>query len=84
MYGKGLVKGLGITLKHLFEKDISIQYPEQRPFLQDRFRCCLTFDFPKCIACRACIRACPNNVLSLETDPNEKGKKTCYDIDNDS
>jgi NADH-quinone oxidoreductase subunit I len=75
MYGKGLLKGLGITLKHTFEKDITIQYPEEMPFLQERFRGCLAFDFSKCIACGLCTKACPNNVLSLETVKEEGAKK---------
>ncbi|MDD3365409.1 MAG: NADH-quinone oxidoreductase subunit I [Syntrophomonas sp.] len=75
MYGKGLLKGLGITFKHTFEKDITIQYPEEMPFLQDRFRGCLAFDFGKCIACGLCTKACPNNVLSFETAKEEGAKK---------
>jgi len=75
MFGKGLIEGLGITLKHAFEKDITIQYPEERPYLQDRFRGCLAFDFPKCIACGLCTKACPNNVLSFETIKEEGAKK---------
>ncbi|PKM75938.1 MAG: hypothetical protein CVU90_15075 [Firmicutes bacterium HGW-Firmicutes-15] len=75
MYGKGLLKGLGITLKHTFEKDITIQYPEEMPFLQERFRGCLSFDFGKCIACGLCTKACPNNVLSFETVKEEGAKK---------
>lgn len=75
MQGKGLLQGLGITLKHLFEKDITVQYPEQMPFLQDRFRGCLAFDFEKCIACGLCTKTCPNNVLSLDTIQDEGSKK---------
>lgn len=75
MYGKGLIKGLGITFKHTFEKDITIQYPEQMPYLQNRFRGCLEFDFSKCIACGLCTKACPNNVLKLETAAVEGSKK---------
>jgi len=75
MFGKGLLKGLGITLGHVFEKDITVQYPEERPFLQDRYRGCLAFDFPKCIVCGLCIKTCPNNVLSFETAKEEGSKK---------
>jgi NADH-quinone oxidoreductase subunit I len=75
MYGKGLLKGLGITLKHAFEKDLTIQYPEEMPFLQTRFRGCLAFDFKKCIVCGMCTKACPNNVLSFETLEEEGSKK---------
>lgn len=75
MLGKGLIEGLGITLKHVFEKDITVQYPEERPFLQNRFRGCLAFDFPKCIACGLCVKTCPNKVLSFETAKDEGSKK---------
>lgn len=75
MFGKGLIEGLGITLKHTFEKDKTIQYPEEHPYLQERFRGCLAFDFPKCIACGLCTKTCPNNVLSLETIKEEGAKK---------
>ncbi|HEX3010841.1 MAG TPA: NADH-quinone oxidoreductase subunit I [Syntrophomonadaceae bacterium] len=75
MFGKGLLKGLGITFKHTFEREITVQYPEQMPFLQNRFRGCLEFDFTKCIACGLCTKACPNNVLKLETAAVEGSKK---------
>lgn len=84
MKGQGLLKGLWITLKHTFEKDITIQYPEQMPYLQDRFRGCLNFDYQKCIVCGLCTKACPNNVLSYESqaDPNSKKKRLhSYTID---
>ena len=84
MFGKGLIEGLGITLKHAFEKDITIQYPEEHPYLQNRYRGCLAFDFPKCIACNLCTKACPNNVLSFETftaEGSKKKKVQSYTID---
>ncbi|MEQ8200058.1 MAG: NADH-quinone oxidoreductase subunit I [Syntrophomonadaceae bacterium] len=79
MIGKGLLKGLGITAKHAFEREITQQYPEERPFLQDRFRGSLAYDYPKCIACGLCIKACPNNVLTLETYKDEDTKKKKVD-----
>ncbi|MDD3269523.1 MAG: 4Fe-4S dicluster domain-containing protein [Syntrophomonadaceae bacterium] len=75
MLGKGLLKGLGITLQHLFEKDITIQYPEQMPFLQERFRGHLYQEFAKCIVCGICVKSCPNNVLSLEEGRDNQSKK---------
>ncbi len=84
LIGKGLLKGLGITFKHTFEKDITIQYPEERPFLQERFRGCLAFDYTSCIVCGLCIKTCPNNVLSYETASIEGSKKkrlVSYTID---
>jgi len=75
MKGKGLLEGLWITLRHLFEREITIQYPEQMPYLQERFRGCLQFDYKKCIVCGLCTKACPNNVLSYESEPAPNSKK---------
>lgn len=79
MLGRGLLKGLGITAKHTFEKEITQQYPEERPYLQNRYRGSLAYDFPKCIACGLCIKACPNNVLTLNTFKDEETKKKKVD-----
>lgn len=75
MNGQGLIKGLGITLKHFFQKEITEQYPDVMPKLAPRFRGCLRFEFEKCIACGICVNNCPNDVLSLETEKSEKTKK---------
>lgn len=75
MQGKGLLKGLGITIRHLFEKDITTQYPEETPFLQERFRGRLFQEFAKCIVCGICVKSCPNNVLSLEEGRDPQSKK---------
>lgn len=84
MYGTGLLKGLGITLGHTFEKEITQQYPEQMPVLPQRFRGSLQFKFEDCIACEMCTKACPNHVLSLESFRDEvtnKKKLLSYTID---
>ena len=75
MYGQGLIKGLGITLKHFFEKKITQQYPEERPVLPDRFKGSLTLRVPKCIACGLCSNACPNHVIKVESEKDENNKK---------
>lgn len=75
MFGKGLLKGLAITFGHTFEKDITVQYPEVMPELQERFRGCLALNSGKCIVCGLCTKACPNNVLSYETVQKAGSKK---------
>lgn len=75
MYGKGLIKGLGITLKHHFGKKLTIQYPEQMPYLQERFRGHLYLEFEKCKVCGICVKTCPNGVLSLVDARDEVSKK---------
>jgi len=84
MYGKGLLKGLGITIKHTFEREITVQYPEQMPDLPERFRGSLQFDFEKCIVCGMCTKVCPNKVLFIESAKDEvtnKKKLMTYTVD---
>lgn len=84
MWGSGILKGLGITLKHLFEWDITEQYPEERPKLYPRFRGRLMLNPEKCIVCGMCVKSCPNGVLSFTEARIEDSKKkviTSYTID---
>lgn len=82
MYGKGLIKGLGITIRHFFKPKVTVQYPEQRLPLPDRFYGRPEFYYDKCIACNQCVNACPNKVIKLETDTVDKKKVvTKYEFD---
>jgi NADH-quinone oxidoreductase subunit I len=75
MYGLGIVKGLGITMKRLFMKKVTMQYPEVKPDLPPRSHGSFGFDFDKCIACNLCANACPNGVIRVDSVKNETGKK---------
>jgi NADH-quinone oxidoreductase subunit I len=80
----GLLKGLKVTLKHLFQPAITVQYPYEKLTLSDRYRGALAFHPEVCISCEMCIRACPSNCITLEAKRNETtGKKDLawYQID---
>lgn len=79
---KGLIKGLGITIKWFFKPKVTVQYPEQRLPLPERFYGKPEFYYDKCIACNQCVNACPNKVIKLETETVDKKKVvTKYDFD---
>ncbi len=80
MFGKGIFKGLKITIGHLFEKKVTQQYPEERPVLPARFKGSFDLNVAKCIACGLCSNACPNHVIKIESvkDENNKKKLTGY------
>ncbi len=65
-----IVKGLGLTFKHLFEKSITQQYPHTKPMLPDGYRgimSLLRYDdgTERCVGCALCEIACPSNVIKV-------------------
>lgn len=75
MYGSGLVKGLGITLKHFFGKAITEQYPERKPQLSPRVHGSFDLDWGKCVACGICANSCPNMVIQIDSTRDESKKR---------
>jgi len=80
MYGKGLIKGLKVSLGWFFRKKLTEQYPEVRIKLPETFHGKPEFHYDKCIACNQCVTACPNRVITLGTETVEK-KKVVTDYD---
>jgi NADH-quinone oxidoreductase subunit I len=77
-----LVKGLFVTLKHMFHKPITLQYPEQRARLPLRFRGRLVLPIDpergaqRCAACKRCMQVCPNHSIEVEkaAEKDERGR----------
>jgi NADH-quinone oxidoreductase subunit I len=71
----GLARGLGMTLKHLFRKPTTVQYPEQRPVTISRFRGrhhLMRYEdgLERCIGCSLCAAACPSQAIYVEAAEN--------------
>ncbi len=70
-YGKGLAKGLRVTIKHLLRHPITTQYPEQRLNTSRRIRGNeLIWDKVKCTGCGSCVKACPQGAIEIVTSTN--------------
>lgn len=83
-----LLKGLRVTLRHLFVKKITIQYPEEKTPQSARFRGLHALRrYPngeeRCIACKLCQAVCPAAAITIESDvaPDGTRRTTRYDID---
>lgn len=73
---KGLAGSYAITLKHLFRRPITEEYPEyKRPLpARSRARIVLTRDpdgDERCVACYLCSAACPVSCISMESAERE-------------
>jgi NADH-quinone oxidoreductase subunit I len=80
---RALIKGLRITLKYFFKPAVTLQFPYEKKTMSQRFRGALAFHPEVCISCDMCVRVCPSDCISLESQRNEKGKKELgwYQID---
>ena len=83
-----LLKGLRLTLKMLFSKPITIQYPEEKHKVPLRWRGVHYFRKNEagettCVACGLCVAVCPNTCISLEIGEREDGTRypIRYEID---
>ncbi len=85
-YGKGIAKGLTITIRHLLRHPITTQYPEQRLTVSRRTRGNeLIWDNIKCTGCATCAKACPQGAIEIVTSVNlEENKYTVEKIQVDT
>ena len=58
--------GMSITGRYLLQKPITVQYPDERLPIPDRFRGIHYLEQEKCIECLACARACPIDCIEME------------------
>ncbi len=59
------------ALKRLFQKPITLKYPQERKTLPDRFRGLIQIDYDKCIGCGLCAMDCPSNAITMVTIKRE-------------
>jgi NADH-quinone oxidoreductase subunit I len=101
MFGSGLIKGLGVTFRHIVKSYVddfkrvpkryeggreflkqgpdeegiyTIQYPEEKRQLPERFRFLPMLIADRCTACGICAKACPPQCIWIERAQDEAGK----------
>ena len=73
--GFAILEGLGTVVKHLFERPVTVQYPETVKPFQERFKGrheLKRYDngLEKCIGCALCAAACPADAIWVEAAEN--------------
>jgi NADH-quinone oxidoreductase subunit I len=87
-----LRQGLAVTLRYLFARKVTIQYPEEKTPASPRFRGLHALRrYPngeeRCIACKLCEAVCPALAITIESAEREDAngqisrRTTRYDID---
>lgn len=83
-----LLIGLRVTLRNLFVRKVTIQYPEEKTPQSPRFRGLHALRrYPngeeRCIACKLCEAVCPAAAITIDSDVADDGTRrtTRYDID---
>ncbi|MBI1337818.1 MAG: 4Fe-4S dicluster domain-containing protein [Phycisphaera sp.] len=74
---KSITIGLRITLKYMFSKSVTIDYPFEKLAFAPRFRGIHEFEADKCIACDQCAKSCPVDCIYIDKSaPRKIDKKT--------
>lgn len=83
-----LLRGMMLTGRHLFERKVTIQVPEETTPASPRFRGLHALrryanGEERCIACKLCEAVCPAVCITIESEQRADGTRrtTLYDID---
>lgn len=83
LYLPNIVKGMAITFSHIFKKQPTIQYPEQKREFSPVFRGLHVLNRDaegreNCTACGLCAVACPAEAITMEAAERMPGEEHLY------
>jgi NADH-quinone oxidoreductase subunit I len=75
-----LVKGFSVTLRTMFKKTTTEDFPRTAPSVQPRYRGIHVLQrdengYEKCVACFLCAAACPANCIYIEAAENTEDQR---------
>jgi NADH-quinone oxidoreductase subunit I len=75
-----LLRSLWEVFLHAFHRRITVQYPDEKPYLPPRYRgrIILTRDpdgGERCVACNLCAVACPVSCIALQATEDDTGRR---------
>lgn len=83
-----IVKGLALTLRYMFKRKVTLNYPYEKGPISPRFRgehALRRYENgeERCISCKLCEAVCPAQAISIEGAPRIDGSRRTlrYDID---
>ncbi|HVF54306.1 MAG TPA: 4Fe-4S binding protein [Actinomycetota bacterium] len=66
-FGLGLLKGLGVTIRHMLSHNKVIQYPDVKQDLPPRTRGVIALKEENCTVCMLCARECPDWCIYIDS-----------------
>ena len=83
MFGIGIAKGMMVTMRTLFRKPFTVEYPEEIRPIPVNARTNLLWFEERCTGCSTCAQACPDGCILVHTSPREDGSLNIerYEID---
>jgi len=86
-----ILKGLRLTWRHMFVKEVTLEYPYQKLVIPDTHRgalCLLRYEdgAERCVGCDLCEAACPSHCIKVVSGEEQDGTvvkrfATAFDID---
>src|SRR5271157_987447 len=75
-----ILRTIWYVFLHAFQKRITVQYPEQKPYLAPRYRGRIVLSRDpdggeRCVACNLCAVACPVGCIALQATEDENGRR---------
>ena len=80
-----LLVGMSVTWRYMFKKPVTVLYPKEE-IATPRFKGPIAFTTDEldgshaCIACNACIKACPSRCMALKVDKNAQSQRVLTDF----
>ena len=83
IYLWNIAKGMWITIKHMFSRKVTVQYPEQTRTFSKVFRGLQILNRDeegreRCTACGLCAVACPAEAITMEAAERQPGEENLY------
>ncbi|MCL4302224.1 MAG: NADH-quinone oxidoreductase subunit NuoI [Anaerolineae bacterium] len=74
------LRSIWLVFLHLFRPKVTVQYPDEKPYLPPRWRgrIILSRDpdgAERCVACYLCAVACPVDCIALQATQDETGRR---------
>ena len=76
----GILKTIWSVFLHAFRRRVTVQYPEQLPYLAPRYRGRIILSRDpdggeRCVACYLCAVACPVDCIALQATEDSTGRR---------